>query len=710
MSCPCVLFKSDNYGETVNAKQSIYNKIADGTFALQSGERIASLLRLSGKERAGLFRMLDELYREGALLRDSSFRYGTREQFHAVEGTFSANERGFGFVVPNDKTLSDLFIPLRARGDALHGDRVLAYKVGGRAGDEGEILCVLSRGKKEIVGVYHENRRFGYLTPDDKKFAENVFIPAGKSKNCKDGLKAVARITDYGDRDLAGEIIEILGKDGDFLVEEEAIIRSYSLREEFPETVLKEAEHAVLRPVDEFQGRLDLREELIITVDGEDTRDIDDAISVRKADGKYYLGVHIADVSHYVLPNSALDKEAYARGTSVYFPDRVLPMLPKALSNGICSLNENEDRYALSCLMTISENGKVLSKKLTPSVICSRHRMTYTEVTAIYEGDRKTREKYPDLTEFVQDAVRLTKILKRARENKGGVELDVKEVKIIYENGSVLIPDYQRSISHEMIEQFMVLANESVATLMRDAEMPLIYRVHEKPSPEKATAFNEFLSDLGIRVNFQTDCVTPQDYKKVLSLAKNLPVYPIVNRVMLRSMMKAAYSPDNIGHFGLASDCYCHFTSPIRRYPDLVVHRIVKEYLSRGKAAGERFEKLTKDASVQSSLTERNAESCEREVDNLYIVKYMSDKIGESYEATVSGVTSFGIFAELKNTVEGLIPLDTLPDDSYAFIEEKLLLRGTRYSFRIGQELRVKVAAVDWGSRRVLFVLDEVTP
>ncbi len=691
----------------MNAKQSLYNKIADGTFALLSGEQIAKKLRLSNRDRAGLFQMLDELVKEGALLRDLNYRYGTREQFRAMEGTFSANERGFGFFVPDDKALSDLFIPRRAVGGAYNGDRVLAIAVGGRAGDEGEIICILSRGKTEIVGVYHENRRFGVLKPDDKKFTENVFIPAGKSKNCKDGMKAVARITDYGENGINGEIIEVLGEDGDFFVEEEAIIRSYSLRTEFPEPVLKEAQNQSIRPVDKFEDRLDLRDELIITVDGEDTRDIDDAISVRKENNVYYLGVHIADVSHYVEQNGLIDKEAYTRGTSVYFPDRVLPMLPKALSNGICSLNENEDRYTLSCLMTVSEKGKVLSKKLAPSVIRSRHRMTYTEVTAIYEGDRKTRERYPDLIEFVQTAIRLTKILKRAREDMGGVELDVKEAKILFEDGKIDIPDYERSISHDMIEQFMVLANESVATLMQEARMPMVYRVHEKPSPEKATAFQDFLSDLGINANFSLENVAPQDYKKVLTLAENLPVYPIVNRVMLRSMMKASYSAENIGHFGLASKCYCHFTSPIRRYPDLVVQRIVKAYLTQGTKAGEKFEKFCPEAAAQSSKLERNAESCEREVDNLYIVKYMSDKIGESYSATVSGVTSFGIFVELDNTVEGLIPLETLPDDSYEFIEEKLLLSGTRYSFRIGEQLRVKVASVDWGSRRVIFVPDE---
>lgn len=693
----------------MNAKLAILKKIEDGTFALLSGEQIAKKLRLSKKDKAGLFDILDELYRDGSLLRDSSFRYGTKKQFHAIEGTLSANERGFGFFIPDDKNIPDLFIPRRALAGALHSDRVLAYKTGGRSGDEGEILCVLSRGKKEVVGVFKGNWRFGTLIPDDKKFNEPVFIPTGKTQNCKSGTKAVARITDYGGRGLSGEIIEILGEDGDFFVEETSLIRSHDLREEFPEAVLSEAEKQALRPIDKLDGRLDLRDELIITVDGEDTRDIDDAISVRRDGKKFYLGVHIADVTNYVSRGSVLDKEAYARGTSVYFPDRVLPMLPKALSNNICSLNEGADRYTLSCLMTVSETGKVLSKKIVPSVINSRHRMTYTDVTAIYEGDRKTREKYPDLIDFIADAIALTKILKKARAAKGSVELDVKEVKIIYENGNITIPDYNRSISHEMIEQFMVLANESVASFMQEKKMPFIYRVHERPSPEKATAFSDFLRELGISAPFDPENITPADFKKVLERAEDLPAYSVVNRIMLRSMMKAVYSPENIGHFGLASDCYCHFTSPIRRYPDLAIHRIIKDYLSNGGKIAEKYEKFVSEASVQSSARERNAESAERDVDALYIVKYMSDKIGERYDATISGVTSFGIFAELKNTVEGLIPLETLPDDSYEFNEEKFLLRGTRNSFRIGEEICVKVASVDWGSRRVIFVLDEET-
>ena len=694
----------------LDAKLKLYEKIKDGTFALMTGGVIARKLHLNQKQTNALYKMLDSLCAEKDILRDSSFRYGTKEQFCAVTGTLTGHERGFGFVVRDDGG-DDLFIPRRAMNNALHGDRVLALPVGGKAGDEGEILKVLSHGMTEVVGTFHTaGRGNGVLRPDERKFSEDIRVPFSASKDCKNNQKAVAQLTSAAGCPPVGKIVEILGASGDFLVEEQALIRARNLREEFPESVVRAAEEQARRPVSDFTGRVDLTQELIITVDGEDTRDIDDAISVRMENGKYYLGVHIADVSHYVKPNSVIDKEAYARGTSVYFPDRVLPMLPVPLSNGICSLNEGELRYALSCFMTVSQTGKVLERSFAPSVIRSRHRMTYTEITAIYEDDSKTRKKYPDLIEFVDTAIALTKILKRAREDKGGVALDVKEAKILYENGKVSIPDYDRSISHEMIEQFMVLANESVATLMHEAEMPFVYRIHERPSPDKARDFALFLNDLGIGARYNPEEVKPSDYRKVLLSVRDLPVSPIVSRVMLRSMMKAAYSPENMGHFGLASDCYCHFTSPIRRYPDLTVHRILKGFLRDREETKKNYAETVKHASVQSSATEKNAESAERDVDALYIVKYMSDKIGEEYDAVISGVTSFGVFAELKNTVEGLIPIETLPDDSYDYHAEKFLLRGTRNSFRLGDEIRVKVASVDWGSRRPLFVLADAFP
>lgn len=689
----------------MNAKQSILEKIKDGSFALMTDEQIARKLRLKQRESSALRDMLHQLVREGELLCDSSYRFGTAQQFGAKRGTISGNERGFAFFMPEDGS-GDLFIPHRALKGALHGDTVLAINVKGRSGDEGEILAILEHGIKEVVGTFRLDRKAGYLRSDEKKYSEEVYIPFNKTKHCKNGDKAIARITSYArDGSPAGEIIEILGESGDFFVEELSLIRAHGLREEFPAEVITEAEQKAARGItdNDLSGRLDLRNELIITVDGEDTRDIDDAISI-SYDGNFYrLGVHIADVSNYVARGGVIDNEAYARGTSVYFPDRVLPMLPPALSNDICSLNEGVDRLTLSCLMTVDKQGVVIEKNIMPSVIRSRRRMTYKAITKIYEQDSETIEQYPDLVNFVQTAVSLTKILQNARANRGGVAMDLKEAKILYSNGEISIPDYERTISHEMIEQFMALANESVATLMTAKKMPFVYRVHEQPSAEKAGDFSAFLGEAGINTEFDPENVFPMDYKKLLESLKDSAIYPLVNRIMLRSMMKAKYSPENLGHFGLASDCYCHFTSPIRRYPDLCIHRIIKESIKNADKARSVYTNIVSSVSEQSSKCEKNATEAERDVDALYISVYMQDKIGEEYDAIISGVTAFGIFAELANTVEGLIPIDTLPDDYYDFDETSYTLRGTRNTFRLGEKLRVRVDGVDFGMRRTHF-------
>ena len=688
----------------MNAKQTLLQKIKDGTFALLTDDAIAKKLRLKGKAAEVLGEMLRSSVREGVLCCDLRGRYGTAEQFGAIRGTISGNERGFGFFVPDDPNRDDLFIPHRALRGAFHKDVVLAFAKNAAMGDEGEVLTILQRGYKEIVGTFRRERTGGTLHPDERKFSTDIFIPSDRCKGAADGVKAVARIRSYEGRMPVGEITEILGESGDFFVEERALIRAHNLKEDFPPEVLEAAERQAERsPLDDLTGRIDLRDDLIITIDGEDTRDIDDAISIRREGGKFYLGVHIADVTHYVRWHSPIDNEAFSRGTSVYFPDRVLPMLPTALSNQICSLNEGVPRLTLSCFMTIDMNGKVLERRVVPSVICSRHRMTYKAVTAIAQGDAEMRAEYPDLVEFVQTAVELTKILKRARESKGGVALDVKEAKILYENGTISIPDYERTISHEMIEQFMVLANESVATIMTEKAMPFVYRIHERPGEEKAQDFLTFLREAGVFAKFDPSRVTPADYQNLLRSLEGSPLYALVNRVMLRSMMKAAYSPENVGHFGLASDCYCHFTSPIRRYPDLCIHRIIKESFLAPEKTREKYKKFVTEAAVQSSACEKNAAEAERDVDALYIIAYMQDKIGKEYDATISGVTSFGIFAELANTVEGLVPLETLPDDSYEFIEERFQLRGTKESFHLGEAIRVRVAGVDWGTRRVQF-------
>ncbi len=687
----------------MTAKQAILKQFQSGAFSLLTAEAVAQKLRLGHRESLAVRNYLRALVREGELLSDSRGRFGTAAQFSAVRGTVTGNERGFAFFAPDDGS-KDLFLPHASLRGAMHGDTVLAFCVGGPRDDEGEVLAVLGHGCKEVVGTYHSYGRAGYLDPDEKRIGTSILIPAGKAAGCRDGIKAVAAIDSYGETPT-GHILLRLGPSGERSVEENAILRGRSLREDFPQEAISEAERAARRPIErELPGRLDLRQRLIFTVDGEDTRDIDDAISVEKRGGVYELGVHIADVSRYVARNRALDREAYLRGTSVYFPDRVLPMLPPVLSNGVCSLNEGEDRLTLSCLMTVDGSGRVLRYEIRPSVIRSSHRMTYPEITGLCAGDEALCRRYPDLIGPVGIAMELTNILKRARKARGAVDLDAKEPHILYRDGEIIVTEERDLSARGMIEEFMILANESVARFVTERGAPFLYRVHERPSEDKAEDLAAFLQRLGLPAPFSADAVSPSDYRSVLEAAQAASLGSIVSRVMLRSMMKAVYSPVNIGHFGLASECYCHFTSPIRRYPDLVVHRILHAILTRGEGP-ESYRSFVKEAAARASACERNALEAEREVDALYLCYYMEKHLGETFPAVLSGITSFGLFAELENAVEGFIPPDLLPEGTYEYDEIGRTLRGTRRSFRLGQAVTVKAVGVDLGARRVRFAL-----
>ena len=623
-------------------------------------------------------------------------------------GTLRANEKGFAFITPDDKEKygKDFFVPKHSVNGAFDGDRVLASPVKGTA-DEAEVLSVLSRGRRKVVGTVERAKTFLRFYPDDIKMPE-VAIPLSLSMNAKDGDKVVCEITAYPKRSYPkGKVVEILGKSGDFEVEELSIIRAHGLYEEFSEEVLAEAKRVSQEEI-VLGNRKDLREKLIFTIDGADTRDIDDGVSLEVKDGKFILGVHIADVSNYVKFRSPLDNEAYARGTSVYFPDRVLPMLPKDLSNGACSLNEGEDRYALSCIMTFDENGKRQNYEICESVIRSRHKMTYPAVTAICNGEKEACAAYPDLVDVVKQMERLCLIMEGNRDEAGSVTLDVREAKIyVDDEGEIVIPDYNRTISERMIEQFMIAANETVAEFLLKSKAPCMFRVHEIPAPEKAEMLLSFVKDMGINARCNAEKVAPKDFQKILKAAEDKPCYSVVNKVMLRSMQKARYCKDNLGHFGLASDCYCHFTSPIRRYPDLFVHRSLKEVLhgNREKCVSL-YGKICEGAAADCSDRERIADEAERDVDDLYKLVYMSDRIGECFDAVISGVTSFGVFCELKNTVEGLIPLEVLPDESYEYFPEKFLLKGKKHSFRLGEAVKIRVDGCDFGKMRVMFSLN----
>lgn len=694
----------------MNAKQSLFSAFEEGGLAGKTATEILKILNIPYREKKRLTDLLDELVEEGRLFQNDGGRYGTMEQLGLIKGTLRGHERGFAFLVPEDKDAypNDFFIPHVGLHGALHGDTVLIERVFNRSDDEGAVVKILERGYPNVVGTFRRDRRAGVLIPDEKKLATEIYIPLSDCANIPNHVKAVAKITSYPhDKRPGGEIVEVLGDEEDFFAEELSIIRSYGLREEFPPKVEREANRQAARLIteEEISKRRDLREKIVVTIDGADTRDIDDAVSLEKDGDEYLLGVHIADVSHYVAYRSPLDLEAYERGTSVYFPDRVLPMLPKALSNGICSLNEGEDRLALSCLMRIDGKGVVKDSEIVETVIRSSHKMTYDEVDKILDGEEAVCKKYALVKDMVCLFGELTHILQATREKKGSISLDVKEAKILFDGEQIVIPDYRRTFSHQIIEAFMVLANETVAAYMQSIEAPFVYRIHEKPSVEKAVAFQSFAKTLGLKARFQTDDVKPYDYQNLLKAAEELPIFSVLNRTMLRSMQKARYSPDNEGHFGLASKCYCHFTSPIRRYPDLCIHRIIKLVINGGYGeACDRFGDFVKDAAKQSSERERKATDAERDVDDLYTTMYMSDHIGEEFDGVISGVTSFGLFVELPNTIEGFIPIETLYGQ-FVYDEPRFRLVGKTESYTIGQSVRVKAVDVDFERRRTEFRL-----
>ena len=700
----------------MNAQDRIYALFQDGTLAKKTETEICKILQLPYREKGRLIDVLEQLCKQGKLYQNRGGKYGTIEQLGLIKGTLSGNERGFAFLIPEDKQSyeKDFFIPHKNLHGALHGDTVLIERIFGTE-DEGNVVKILTRGYDTIVGTFRKDRRAGYVLPDDNKFFTEIYIPLSDCHQIKNGVKVVAKITDYPyGKAPGGKIIEVLGDEDDFFAEELSIIRSYDLREEFPPRVEKEAKRQAERGIrpEDLLNRRDFREQIVVTIDGEDTRDIDDAVSLEKIGDEYLLGVHIADVTHYVHYRSPLDDEAFERGTSVYFPDRVLPMLPRALSNGICSLNEGEDRLTLSCLMRINKKGAVVSSEIVESVIRSTYRMTYTDVTKILDGDRATAKKYTLAADMVRLFEELTKILQEMRNKKGNVSLDVKEAKIILnDQNEIIIPEYERAFSYQIIEAFMVLANETVAEYMHGIEAPFVYRIHEKPTEEKAVAFRNFAQTLGLTARFNANDVKPYDYQTVLKSAEDLPVYTVLNRVMLRSMQKARYDAENLGHFGLASSCYCHFTSPIRRYPDLCIHRIIKQVINGGYGeAREQYGDFVARAAKQASERERRATDAERDVDDLYMTMYMSERLGEEFDAVVSGVTSFGLFAELPNGIEGFVPIESLFGE-FKFDSDRFCLIGKTESYTIGESVHVKAIDVDFSRRRTEFrLLGKNTP
>ena len=683
----------------------LLSRFESGELQYKKGNEIARLLGVSLRgERDALSRALKAAEAEGSLVRDARGRFVTPEKLGLVRGTVQGSERGFGFLLREDGG-EDLFIPRHGMHGARHGDTVYAAVVGGERGDEARVHAVLARGMKELTGTYYREKKGGFIEPDERRFADKVRIAGGA--RAVTGEKVLVRITAYPDgRAPEGEIVRVLGRSGDLRVEEGALIASAGLPEAFPPRALAEAEKAASERV--IPGmRRDFREEPIVTIDGDDSRDFDDAVALSRTGEGYFLGVHIADVSHYVRRGGETDKEAYERGTSVYFPDRVLPMLPESLSNGACSLNEGEDRYTLSCLIRLDGQGRVLGSELVRGVIRSCARMTYNRVNAILAGDAALREQYAPLVPMFELMRELAEKLTARRQTRGCVDLDVKEAHItLGEDGEVRLDARERGVSERIIEEFMILANEAVAEFAAGYELPFVYRIHEQPTEEKAAAFKTYLRELGINARFQPENVRPADYAKVLEQLEGKPLRGVVNNVMLRSMAKAKYSPENCGHFGLASKCYCHFTSPIRRYPDLIVHRVVCAVLEGKAAEAEKlFGSFVPNAAAHCSARERRADEAERNVDELYKVWYMRGHLGEEFEGVISGVTSFGIFVQLENTAEGLVRVEQLPGEGYVFSEERYALESAQHAFRLGDAVRVTVAGCDLAARKCEFLL-----
>lgn len=651
-------------------------------------------------------------------------------------GVLTGNEKGFAFFTPDpaDKNNAaetpekprDIFIPAKYLNGAMHKDHVVVkiVKRGENESATGEVEKILERGYTEIVGAFYKDRRAGRLLPDERKYFSEIYIPLASCRNVKSGVKAVAKITAFRyDACPEGTITEVLGDDDDFFAEETSILRSFGLREEFPDSVLASAEEVAAEDITtlplktELLPRRNLLNEFFVTIDGADTRDIDDGVSVVKQGDNYVLSVHIADVSHYVKAGGELDKEAFKRGTSVYFPDRVLPMLPQALSNGCCSLNEGEARLAFTCKMliagggtdkTAAENaGKVLESEIFPSLVRSAYRLTYDEVDAMLSGGaaaEKLLEKYPLMRDSLAPMRELTEILAARRVKKGEVNLDLKEKHIYYdkERDVIEIPDEKPSFSRGLIEQFMVTANETVATFLNSRGAPCLYRVHEPPVPEKAENLKAFARLLGFSPKWNDEEVFPADYAALLNEARGGAKEQVLAKVTLRSMQKARYCEKNLKHFALVSGCYCHFTSPIRRYPDLFVHRALKAVLSANETATERLKEFAAEAAKKTSDTERNADDAERAVDDLYAAAYMADYIGQEFDGVISGVTERGFFAELKNGIEGFVPLDSLYG-YYIFLPDTFELKGGGKSYALGNNVRVKVTDVDFYTRRITF-------
>ncbi len=698
-------------------KKLICELVADEAYVPMKEKELAAFMQVSREERAALREVLQALLAEGRLQVNGQGRYSRPDEDKPV-GTFIANARGFGFVEVEGRE-EDFYVPEDKTNGAFHLDKVQVMLLHGQHGkrQEAAVLRILERGTKQVVGTYEQSEHFGFVIPDSSRIGKDIFVLRERSKGAVNGHKVVVELTSYGDETHKpeGRVVEILGHVNDPGVDIMSIVRSYELPVEFGEKVMNQA----ARVPDEVQeadkkGRLDLRDLQMVTIDGEDAKDLDDAVSLSVDEGGlYHLGVHIADVTNYVQENSALDWEALERGTSVYLVDRVIPMLPHKLSNGICSLNEGVERLALSCLMTIDGKGDVRDYQIAESVICVDRRMTYTSVKKILEDKDETEtEAYRELVPMFEQMEQLAGILRKRRHQRGSIDFDFAESKILLDDNGhpIQIKPYERNVATKLIEDFMLIANETVAQHFFWLDIPFVYRTHEKPDPEKLMKLSTFIRNFGYHIKLSGEEIHPKELQKLLGKIEDTDEETLISRLTLRSMKQAKYTVECSGHFGLACQYYCHFTSPIRRYPDLQIHRIIKEQL-RGRLQEERlrhYEEKLPEVAKHSSKMERRAEEAERETDKLKKAEYMEERIGEIYEGVISGITQWGIYVELQNTIEGLIHVSTLPGDYFIYDESTYEMVGkeTGVTYKLGQKLKVRVRNVD----RLLKTIDFEIP
>lgn len=662
---------------------------------------------------------LDYMVLEYMLIKTRKGLYAIPEQLGYIVGTMQRKERGFGFLIP-DEGDEDVFIPANSMEGAFNGDRVLASfsrKAPQDKRKEGAVIKIISRGRESLVGTFESVPTGGFVVPDDKKWGSDVFVPKDKTKGAKSGDKVVVAITKWektAKRNPIGKIEEVLGSAQDVGVDILSIIKEKGIKTEFDKKTIKQASQVDTITKRDLEGRTDLTGQKVFTIDGSDAKDLDDAISIRKTEnGNYWLGVHIADVSNYVKPGSALDDEAYSRATSVYFVDRVIPMLPENISNGICSLSQDNLRLTLSCFMEITSRGKVVSYDVQKTFIKSCARLTYDEVNDLYDGDEEVKEKRKDIYEELHMMKNLAETLTAMRYRRGSLELDIDEARIEVDKDGIPIniSPRKRGSSHKMIEEFMLCANETVAQHVSYMNLPFMYRVHAQPDPEKLREFLRFAHNLGYTIKGSSDDVQTKQLQQILDDANDKPEENVLNMVMLRTMQKAVYSSANVGHFGLASQCYCHFTSPIRRYPDLVVHRILKQIIDGDLLGGyiKQFGQKAAEKAKHCSDKERAAMLAERAVDDLKKTEYMSHHLGEEFDAVISGVTDYGFYAELPNTIEGLVRMTSLDDDYYVFDDKSYSLQGNRTGkvYKLGQHVKVKCINADLALRQIDFDICE---